>query len=151
LLAVLAFEAIGGFLGGPLLIAAPDGHLMQMPVAILDGVFADFLVPGLLLTSLAALNAAAFIVVLRRKPSAWLWAGLALGGFLVWFLVELLVVGAKTWAQAVWGVPVLVGVAAALPLAREGLQRVGRARMRSARASSVSAATATTTSGPTKR
>src|SRR5581483_10150914 len=89
LLAVLAFEALGAFVGGPLLIAGPDGHFMKIPVTDLAGVFPDFLIPGVILTALGALNAAAFFVVLRRMPSAWLWAGLALGGFFIWFVVEL--------------------------------------------------------------
>jgi hypothetical protein len=118
LLAVLAFEAIGALVGGPLLVASPDGRLMEMPVAAMHGVFADFLVPGILLTLLGLLNAAAFFVLLLRRPSGWLWAALALGGFLIWFLVELAVVGAKVWAQAAWGIPVVVGIIAMLPEAR---------------------------------
>lgn len=123
LLAILAFEALGSFIGGPLLVAAPDGRLMQMPVQDLQGVFPDFLIPGLLLTFLGVLNAVAFFAFLRRRPSAWLWVGLALGGFLVWFVVELAIVGAKSWAQAAWGVPVPVGLVLALPLAMERLRR----------------------------
>jgi hypothetical protein len=116
LLAVLAFEGVGGLIGGPALVAAPDGRLMKMPVEILGGAFPDFLVPGLLLTLLGLLNVAAYVVVLRQMPAAWLWAGLALGGFAVWFIVELAIVGAAHWAQAVWGLPVLVGIIAALVL-----------------------------------
>lgn len=121
LLIVLAFEAAGALIGGPMLIAAPDGHLMQIPVEDLQGAFRDFFIPGLLLTSLGVLNAMAFFVDLRRRPSSWLWTGLALGGFLIWFLVELGVVGAKNWAQAAWGFPVLVGLYAAWPLAQAHL------------------------------
>jgi hypothetical protein len=123
LLFVLAFEALGSFIGGPLLIAAPDGGLMHIPVEEMHGLFPDFLVPGMLLTGLGALNAAAFFVLLRRRPSEWLWVGLALGGFLVWFAVELSVMGAKSWAQAVWGIPVPIGIVAAWPLA---MKRFGR-------------------------
>lgn len=123
LLVVLAFEAIGALLGGPLLVASPDGRFMKMSVEDLHGVFADFLVPGLLLTFLGVLNAAAFFVLLRRMRGAWLWVGLALGGFFIWFLVEFAVVGAQHWAQAAWGIPVLVGLIAAWPLATERLRR----------------------------
>lgn len=122
-LAVLAFEALGAFIGGPMLAAAPDGRLMKIPVAELNGAFSDFLIPGLILTALGALNAVAFFVLLRRRPCSWLWVGLALVGFAIWFVVELAVVGAKSWAQAAWGLPVLVGLIAAWPLARERLHR----------------------------
>lgn len=123
MLAVLAFEALGSFIGGPMLAAAPDGRLMKIPVTELNGVFSSFLIPGLILTALGVLNAVAFFALLRRKASAWLWVGLALVGFAIWFAVELAVVGAKSWAQAVWGLPVLVGLIAAWPLARERLHR----------------------------
>lgn len=42
LLTVLAIEGIGGILGGVLLAAAPDGHLMDMRVEMLHGIFPDF-------------------------------------------------------------------------------------------------------------
>lgn len=122
LLGILAFEAVGAFVGGPALVAAPDGSLMKIPVSELHGVFADFLIPGLLLTGLGLLSAAAFFVVLGRKRSSWLWVGLALGGFLVWFVVELGICGAKSWAQAAWGLPVPIGILVAWPLVRERLR-----------------------------
>lgn len=39
LLAVLGYEGLGALLGGSLLIARPDGHYMDMPVAIMHGLF----------------------------------------------------------------------------------------------------------------
>jgi len=112
-LGVLAFEGLGALLGGPLLVAAPDGSLMKMPTEILQETFSDFLVPGLLLTGLGVLNVAAFVVVLLRRPSSLLWTCLALGGFFVWFAVEFSIVGYGHVAQLIWGVPVLIGGGAA--------------------------------------
>jgi hypothetical protein len=119
----LAFEALGAAIGGPALMAAPDGSLMKIPVSELEGVFADFFIPGLLLTALGALNAVAFFALLRRRASSWLWVGLALGGFLIWFVVELAICGAESWAQAAWGLPVPIGIIAAWPLVMERLRR----------------------------
>jgi hypothetical protein len=123
LLAILAFEALGSFVGGPMLVASPDGALMRIPVSDLQGTFPDFFIPGLILTALGALNAIAFLALLRRKPSAWLWLGLALGGFFIWFAVELSICGLKSWAQVAWGLPVPIGILFALPLAAERLRR----------------------------
>jgi hypothetical protein len=123
LLAILAFEALGALLGGQLLVLAPDGAWMKIPLSDLHGAFPDFFIPGAILTALGALNAIAFFALLRRKPSAWLWVGLALGGFVVWFAVELAICGFQSWAQAAWGVPVPIGVLLALPLAAERLRR----------------------------
>jgi len=120
MLTILAFEGLGALLGGPLLMAAPDGHVMDMPTEILGGTFPDFLVPGVLLTALGLLNVAAFFVVLLRRPNQRLWAQLAMAGFLVWFAVEFAVVGYGNPAQIIWGVPVLIGGLAAWRLRESG-------------------------------
>lgn len=116
LLTVLGYEAAGGLSGGSLLVAAPDGSLMDMPVDIMHGVFPDFFVPGLLLIGLGILNVAAFIAVWRRADLDWLLSGLALGGLTIWFLVEIAVLRQVHWLHAMWGLPVLFGIFAALPL-----------------------------------
>ncbi len=89
---------------------------MDMPVGIMHGVFRDFLVPGLILIGLGILNAAAFVAVLRRARADWLLAGLALGGLAIWFIVEIAVLRELHWLHAMWGLPVVAGGLAALPL-----------------------------------
>jgi hypothetical protein len=116
LLLVLGYEGLGGLLGGALLVVAPDGHLMEMPVQMMRGTFRDFLVPGVILTCLGALNVVAFFAVLRRRPADWIAAGLALGGFAVWFFVEIVILSELHWLHAMWGLPVLAGIVAAVPL-----------------------------------
>ena len=116
LLIVLGYEGLGGLAGGGLLVAKPDGSLMEMPVALMHGTFSDFLIPGIILLGLGALNVVAFIDVLRRRRTAWLTAGLALGGLAVWFLVEIIVIRELHWLHVMWGFPVMLGIAAAIPL-----------------------------------
>lgn len=121
LLSVLAYEAAGSLLGSSLLIAAPDGRLMDMPVAIMHGAFRDFLVPGLILFGLGLLNALAFISVLRRKNTDWIMAGLALGGLAlgglaIWFWVEIAILLELHWLHAMWGLPVVIGGITAISL-----------------------------------
>src|SRR5687768_7568264 len=81
LLIILGYEAAGAVLGGILLIAAPDGRYMNMPVDIMHGMFSSFLIPGIILLALGILNAFAFISILRRAPNDWLMSGLAVGTF----------------------------------------------------------------------
>jgi hypothetical protein len=50
--------------------------------------------------------------VLRRRPAAWIASVLALGGYLVWFMVEILILQDLHWLHAMWGLPVIVGIAA---------------------------------------
>jgi len=116
LLVVLGYEGLGALAGGGLLIARPDGRLMDMPVAIMHGAFADFLIPGMILFALGVLNVVAFAAVLRRRRAAWLAAALATCGMIVWFLVEIAVLRQLHWLHAMWGLPVLLGGIAAIPL-----------------------------------
>jgi hypothetical protein len=116
LLTVLGYEGAGGLVGGALLVAKPDGRYMDMPVRIMHGTFQDFLIPGLILFGLGALNVAAFAGVLRRKSWDWIGAGLALGGLAVWFLVEIVILRELHWLHVMWGFPVLLGIVMALPL-----------------------------------
>lgn len=116
LLSVLVCEAAGALSGGSLLIAAPDGRLMEMPVSIMYGVFHDFLIPGFILFGLGILNTAALVAVYRRSPADWVIAGLALGGLTVWFGIEIAVLRELHWLHVVWGLPVIVGDVALLSL-----------------------------------
>ena len=116
LLSVLGYEAAGALSGGGLLVAAPGGRLMDMPVHIMHGVFRDFLIPGLILLGLGILNAAAFVTVFRRSHADWVVAGLGLGGLAVWFGVEIAVLRELHWLHVMWGLPVIVGALMVLPL-----------------------------------
>lgn len=116
LLIVLAYEGAGALVGGALLILAPDGRYMDMPVDLMHGIFRDFLIPGILLFCLGILNSFGFISVLRRRNSDWFMALLALGGMLVWFVVEIIILRELHWLHAMWGLPVLLGWVMMIPL-----------------------------------
>lgn len=116
LLMVLGYEGAGAITGGILLIAAPDGRFMDMPVEIMQGAFVNFLVPGIILLALGMLNAVSFIIVLRRRASDWFMASLALGGFVVWFVVEIVILQELHWLHLMWGTPVLLGCLMVIPL-----------------------------------
>jgi hypothetical protein len=116
LLSILAYEAAGCLLGGGLLIAAPDGRYMDMPVEMMHGVFRDFLIPGIILFGLGILNTLAFVTVFRRISFDWFMAGLALGGLFIWFVVEIIILQELHWLHAMWGLPVLLGWVMAIPL-----------------------------------
>lgn len=127
LLIILAYEGLGAIAGGSLLIAAPDGRLMDMPVEIIHGFFPDFLVPGILLVGLGILNVAAFFAVLSRKRLDWVLAWLALGGLIIWFVVEIIVLQELHWLHYMWGMPVVLGALMAttlIPSREEALRKV---------------------------
>ena len=107
---------MGGILGGILLVLAPDGHIMKIPVSVMHGAFPDFLIPGLILTGMGLLTTTACITVLFRTKLAWLMSGLALIGFTIWFAVEIAILRELHIFHIIWGVPILIGYWCALPL-----------------------------------
>jgi len=109
LLCVLGYEAAGCLSGGILLILAPDGRLMQMPVEIMNGAFIDFRVPGMILFGLGIINTAAFIAVIRKKNSDWFLACTAMGALAIWFWVEIAILQEVHWLHLMWGLPVILG------------------------------------------
>ena len=118
-LSVLGYEGAGALTGGSLLIVAPDGRLMDMPVEIMHGAFRNFFIPGIILFGLGILALVAFLAVLRRSRSDWVLAGLSLGGFALWFWVEIAILLELHWLHFMWGLPVIVGGLAAIPLVPE--------------------------------
>lgn len=116
LLSLLGYEAAGCLLGGLLLIAAPDGRFMNMPVGIMHGVFPDFFIPGLILFCLGILNTFAFFSVLRQAACDWFLGCLALGGLSIWFVVEIIIIQELHWLHLMWGLPVLLGWVVIIPL-----------------------------------
>jgi len=116
LLTVLAYEGLGGLVGGVLLIVAPDGHLMKLPVSMMRGAFQDFLIPGIILFGLGILGIIAFFSVLRRRNTDWLMAGLSIGGYYIWFIVEIIILDELHWLHLMWGIPVLLGWMVMIPL-----------------------------------
>lgn len=115
LLFILLFEAWGGITGGTLLTFAPDGHIMKMPVGMMHGIFSDFLIPGIMLTGLGILSAIAFFELVHKTKTGWLFSLFAMGGYMIWFAVEIIIVGTH-WLQAIWGFPVVVGLFLVFPM-----------------------------------
>ena len=72
LLVVQGFLAINAIVGGALLVLAPDGSLLQLPLSFLHtGLFHDFLIPGLILCVLLGFgHAAGWLLTLRRSEQA---------------------------------------------------------------------------------
>ena len=92
-LALLAVVALGALSVGPLLVAAPDGHLVGLPQGDLAGSpFHDYLVPGLLLTGLGAPHGWALVLQARRRARAWFWTGFAAAALVVWIAVQVLII-----------------------------------------------------------
>ena len=117
LLTALLYEGFGGLSGGVLLALKPDGSYMKMPVEIMNGFFPDYFIPGIILILMGILNITAFSLVLKRNRLDWLFSGMAMGGFIIWFTVEIIVLGGLHWLHIMWGLPVIIGFITTIPLA----------------------------------
>jgi hypothetical protein len=127
---------LGALAGGAVLIAAPDGGIIHMPLSMLkDSPFQNFLIPGLILFTLLGVFPVLVAFSLWRRP-VWRWpdavnpfkqlhwswaASLAAGVMLViWITVEVLIVRSIAFLHIlyfIWGwVLILVTL---LPAVRE--------------------------------
>lgn len=123
LLIVLQFLlGFGAFVSGALLVTAPDGSLMRMPLSMLQySPFSNFLIPRMILAILLGVYPLAVAYSLWRKP-AWRWpdginpfkhrhwswaASLAAGVILlIWITVQVLMLRAAAFLHVlyfVWG------------------------------------------------
>jgi hypothetical protein len=67
---------LGAFISGGMLMAFPDGSLLQMPTSMLQySPFRDFLIPGMILFALLGVFPLAVAYSLWQKP-AWRWPNL---------------------------------------------------------------------------
>ncbi len=93
--------ALGALPAGWLFIIHPDGSAMKIPVDLLHGSpFHDYLIPGLFLfivNGLCQLGAAILSFKGHRLAA---WAGLALGGILVmWIVIQVSIIGLNSFLQ----------------------------------------------------
>ena len=100
LLAIQGSLAVNALVGGLLLMLAPDGSLLQLPLNFMHStLFADYFWPGVILFVVLGLgHCAGFVLTLRRAPMASR-AALTLGAtVLVWIGVQVLMT-ALFWLQ----------------------------------------------------
>lgn len=127
LIALLVLLGVGAVPSGALLILAPDGHLMQMPLSMLEhSPFSSFLVPGLILFAFLGIYPLAVAYSLWKRPgwrwpdainpfrsTHWSWAAsLAAGVILViWIIAEVIMLRTIVFLHVLyraWGIALLL-------------------------------------------
>lgn len=128
LLAVLMFFlGIGALTSGPMLFAAPDGHLLQWTPAMLERTpFTSYVIPGIILFALVGVYQVVAGFSMLRLPGwgwpdrlnpykryHWAWsASWAMGIILlIWVIAETAMIGLRSLLQplvAAWGVAEVV-------------------------------------------
>jgi hypothetical protein len=113
---------LGAFVSGGLLVHAPDGSLMQMPLSMLKySPFSNFLIPGIILSTLLGVYPLAVTYSLWRKPAwrwpeaispfkhlHWCWAASLASGviLLIWITVQVLMLQSIAFLHVlyfIWG------------------------------------------------
>jgi hypothetical protein len=96
-----AFIGLGAVICGALLVVAPDGRLLRMPLEMLEGSpFRSFLIPGLILFLVNGVgNAVSAILCFRRNRIAG-FTGMVFGfGLIIWIFVQVSMIGGGHWLQ----------------------------------------------------
>jgi len=92
---------VSAFVSGAIIMIAPDGQVMSMPVSMLEGSpFKNFFLPGLILFAVNGLgNMIAGILSLRRHKLAG-YAGIVFGlALIIWIFVQVSMIGGGHWLQ----------------------------------------------------
>jgi hypothetical protein len=118
---------LGAVVCGGMLVAAPDGHLMQMPLSMLEhSPFSNFLIPGAILFTLLGIIPLCVAYGLWKRPGwrwpdainpfkrvHWSWAGSLAAGVIsvIWIVVEVIMLRSFVFLQIlflVWGIVLIL-------------------------------------------
>jgi hypothetical protein len=101
---LVCFIALTSTLSGLLMIIRPDGSILSLPVSLLGGTpFKDFLVPGILLTSVVGgVNLLAIFHSLKRHKNRYTWA--MAGGAIIcgWIIAQMILIRAFHWVHIIY-------------------------------------------------
>lgn len=96
---LVAFIAVTSTLSGLLMISNPDGDILNLSPAVLNGTpFKNFIVPGILLTAIVgSVNLLAVFFNMQRHPKRYNWS--MAGGIMIsgWIIVQMLLIQAVHW------------------------------------------------------
>lgn len=110
-LVALGFLAVTAIWGAALLMAAPAGSPMQIPVSVLQhSPFHSFLIPGiLLLVSSGLLGAGVFFLALLRVRRYGAWIAIQGWVLFVWITTEVIMLRTVVWLHYLyWGLALLL-------------------------------------------
>lgn len=111
LVILLCFIAATSTLSGLLMISEPDGRILNLPPALLEGTpFRNYLIPGVLLAGIVGgINIAAVYTNIARSPSRYNWS--IAGGIMImgWIVAQMILIQSVHWLHFIYfGTGVLV-------------------------------------------
>lgn len=132
LISLLVFLGAGALFGGGILMIAPDGSLIGMPVSILrHSPFTDFLIPGVILFVVLGIVPVLLAIALVKQPASkvaerinifkdmqWTWSFcIYIGVILIgWIQVQMVLLSAVHWLHTLYMfLSILIIITALLP------------------------------------
>jgi hypothetical protein len=104
LVIMIAFIAITATLSGIMMVARPDGTLLNLPLSLLVKTpFRDFLIPGIVLALfVGGTNIIAVYKTLTRSPARYDWA--VTGGIIIcgWILIQMILIHIVHWLHVLY-------------------------------------------------
>jgi hypothetical protein len=95
------FVGLSAIISGFLMIAFPDGSLMNLPLSLLHGSpFTDFLFPGIILFLVIGLGHAIAFIMNIKKYKYHETANSIMGiGLMIWIFIQVSLIGGGHWLQ----------------------------------------------------
>jgi hypothetical protein len=107
---LVSFVAVTTTFSGLIMISNPDGKVMGLALIILDATpFKSFMIPGIVLTTVGAINVIAVFFNIQRHKNRYNWA--MAGGILImgWVIVQQILIQIFHWLQFLYlGVGILI-------------------------------------------
>ena len=101
---LITFIAASAILSGLLMMSSPYGEILNLPLSLLEGTpFKDYLIPGLLLTTIVGgTNLLAILYNLQRHANRYNWAmasGIVISG---WIITQMILIGTLHWLHFIY-------------------------------------------------
>ena len=95
------FVGLGAIICGILMIAFPDGSIINLPLSLLRGSpFTDFFIPGIILFSVIGLGHAIAFVMNIKQNKYHETANSIMGiGLMIWIFIQVSLIGGGHWLQ----------------------------------------------------
>ena len=120
ILGLEAFVAVTALVGGALLMARPDGGLLKLDVAIMNGTFSSFTIPGVLLFALGALQALAAWLMARGSRYDTALSAFAGAILTLWIAAQMIFIGVGSVQQILFAAIGFAIYSLAMDLVHEG-------------------------------
>lgn len=105
LLALLLFNGLSALFGGSVLMAAPDGSIIGLPLSLLSTTpFTDFLLPGIILFIVLGVGSCiGWWLAYRRMLLAVRWVRVIGLGTVIWIVVQVIMIQAVDVLHVIYG------------------------------------------------